>query len=165
MQTRHPGLLVPMALLAAVIGAFPASAIAAGQAAQSPVPALIPKPVSMKPGTGVFTLTPRTVIWTDRASESLGRRLAGWLEPATGIAIPVRVGASKSGGRIVLTRDPTLARLGAEGYRAEVSASGVIVSAPDAAGLFYGLQTIRQLLPPESSARRRSMASPGPCPR
>ena len=49
----------------------------------------------------------------------------------------------------MLTRDPTLARLGAEGYRAEVSASGVLVSAPEAAGLFYGLQTIRQLLPPQ----------------
>ena len=149
MQTRHPGIFVPMALLAAVLGAAPTSAIAAGQGAQPPGAAIVPRPVSMTPGTGVFTLTPRTVIWTDRASESLGRRLAGWLEPATGIAIPVRVGRSTSAGRIVLTRDPTLARLGAEGYRAEVSASGVLVSAPDAAGLFYGLQTIRQLLPPQ----------------
>ncbi len=40
--------------------------------------------------------------------------------------------------------------LPAEGYKLEVKAEGVRIAAPDAAGLFNGLQTLRQLVSPES---------------
>jgi hexosaminidase len=44
-----------------------------------------------------------------------------------------------------LVADPSL---GAEGYELKISPQGVVLSAPHPAGLFYGVQTLRQLLPP-----------------
>src|SRR5512136_1291771 len=82
-----------------------------GRAQQSARPiAIIPQPVSLKPLAGEFTLTPKTVIWTDRATEAVGRRLAAYLEPATGFSLGVRIGAAATGNRIVLALDRRLTR-------------------------------------------------------
>ena len=51
-------------------------------------------------------------------------------------------------GAIVLRQEPALAKtLGAEGYRLDVTPSGVVIRAASAAGVFYGMQSLRQLLP------------------
>jgi hexosaminidase len=50
---------------------------------------------------------------------------------------------------VVLRRDASLARLGAEGYALDVRPDGVTARAPAEAGLFYAVQTVRQLLPPD----------------
>ena len=134
-------------LLAGILLAHAPAARAAQDATH--VPAIIPQPVSVTPGAGRFTLTAETVIWTDRATASLGRQLAGYLEPATGFALTVRTGGAPSGRHIVLRRDTSLARLCPEGYRLDVSAERVLVRASAPAGVFYALQTIRQLLPPD----------------
>ncbi len=118
-------------------------------AAQEAEPAIIPRPVKLTPHAGRFLLTAKSVIWTDRADAALGRQLAAYLAPATSYAIAVRIGGTPSGSRIVLTRDKTLSRLGPEGYTLDVRAGRVTVRAPAAAGLFYGMQSIRQLLPAE----------------
>jgi hexosaminidase len=111
--------------------------------------AIVPQPVSLTPRSGRFRLTSRTAIWTDRASAGIGQQLARYLEPATGFTFHVRSEGAPPPGAIVLRRDPTLNRLGAEGYVLEVRAHGVTASAPEAAGLFYAVQTMRQLLPPQ----------------
>jgi hexosaminidase len=116
-------------------------------AAQQPAIAVVPRPGQVAPGAGVFTLAPGTVIWTDPATASLGRWLARALQPATGFALEVRTGGTVSGPRISLRRDTTLRRLGPEGYRLEVSPARVFIRAPEPAGVFYGIQTLRQLLP------------------
>jgi hexosaminidase len=112
-------------------------------------PALIPQPVSMTPRQGRFTLTRRTVIWTDRASEAIAHQLARYLEPATGLNLRVQVGGPLSPAAIVLRRDASLKKLGPEGYRLDVRPARIVARAPEAAGLFYAIQTMRQLLPPE----------------
>ena len=110
---------------------------------------VIPQPVKLTSRAGQFTLTPATVIWTDPPSAALGHQLARYLEPATGFTLRVQSRGSVPGRAIVLRRDRGLQRLGPEGYRLDVRPAGVVVRAPEAAGLFYALQTIRQLLPPE----------------
>ncbi len=110
--------------------------------------AIIPQPVSVVPQAGRFALTSRTVISTDQASAAVGRQLAQYLEPATGFALRIQTaGGAAPAGSIALRRDPALKRLGAEGYLLDVRAGRVLIRAPELAGLFYGVQTLRQLLP------------------
>ena len=83
--------------------------------------AVIPQPVSLTRAAGRFTLTPATVIWTDRASAHLGRQLALDLEPATGFPLDVQVGGTPGGRRIVLRRDTTLRPPEAKGWPGRIS--------------------------------------------
>jgi len=111
--------------------------------------AVIPRPQAVALGRGSFTLTARTTIWSDKADSAVARQFARALAPATGYDLPVRLGASGSGNRIVFrratVRDTTL---GAEGYRLDVRPGVVTVTTATPAGAFYATQTIRQLLPP-----------------
>jgi hexosaminidase len=50
---------------------------------------------------------------------------------------------------ILLKLDASLARLGDEGYTLEAERQRIEIRAPAPAGIFYGAQTLRQLLPPE----------------
>jgi hexosaminidase len=110
--------------------------------------AIVPRPDSLTVGRGRFVINANTVIYTDAASADIARRFAASLLPATGLAIPVRMGAAPATG-IVLQRNGRLTRLGDEGYELSVTARRVSIRAKERAGVFYGLQTIRQLLPPE----------------
>ena len=110
---------------------------------------VIPHPARVTDRTGEFQITARTVIWTDRASASVGRQLALYLEPATGFTLRVATGGAVPPRAITLRQDASLKRLGAEGYSLEIRPGSVVARAPGNAGLFYAVQTIRQLLPPE----------------
>lgn len=109
--------------------------------------AIIPRPVKSTPGSGAFAVTPETVIWTDAASAAIGHQLARYLEPATGFVLRVRTGGTAPARSIALHRDRSLTRLGVEGYLLDVQPSGVVARAPEPAGVFYAVQTMRQLLP------------------
>jgi hexosaminidase len=117
--------------------------------ADPPIVSIVPVPESLTVGTGQFTLTAATTIWADAASADVARRFAAWIAPATGLTLPVRVGGTPTGRAIVLRRDARLTRLGAEGYELAVTSRQVTIRARERAGVFYGLQTVRQLLPPE----------------
>lgn len=110
---------------------------------------VIPRPASLTPKSGHFTLTPRTTIWATRGTAALGRQLASYLEPATGFDLTVKTAGSPTGNRIVLRLDETLTRLGDEGYILDVSPGIVSIRAPKPAGVFYGMQSLRQILPVE----------------
>ena len=116
--------------------------------AQDTTLSVIPKPVQMTRTAAAFTLTPGTAITTDPSTYDIGIQLADWLQPATGYRLAV-VGAAGSGGQVISLRlDPTLARLGDEGYRLTVTRSRITIRAYRQAGAFYAVETLRQLLPP-----------------
>ncbi len=110
---------------------------------------IIPRPVTLTTRTGHFTLTPRTTIWATRGAESLGRQLANYLEPATGFDFTVRTTGAPTGNRIVLRLDPALTKLGDEGYTLDIAPGVVSIRASKPAGVFYGIQSLRQILPVE----------------
>jgi hexosaminidase len=71
------------------------------------------------------------------------------LAPATGFDLPVRLGPAPAGEHIALRQQPSLSgTLGLEGYRLDVTPDAVTIRGAAPAGVFYGLQTLRQLLPP-----------------
>ena len=124
-----------------------APSVAAAQANEIPV---IPRPVSVKSSKGVFRLTARTVIVTDRADSAVAQRLAFALAPATGFALPVRLGTTSTLNRIVFRRAASRdTSFGDEGYRLDVKPGVVTITSAKPAGAFYATQSLRQLLPPE----------------
>ncbi len=50
---------------------------------------------------------------------------------------------------VLLTTKNAPAALGPEGYMLDAAAGGVTIAASDGPGLFYGTQTLLQLLPPQ----------------
>ena len=150
MRQRFATLALAAVAAAAAAALRAAPALAQQPAADAATYPVIPRPVSLTPAAGRFTLDASTVIWTDRATAPVGRMLARFLEPATGLDIPVRTGAGTGAGRITIQRDPALAAtLGPEGYRLEVRPGRVSIRAAEPAGAFYGVQSLRQLLPPQ----------------
>lgn len=153
------GLLGALLLLAAGLSSTGATTAAAASRAPRPLGRIVPAPASVAPGGSPYTITSTTAIRVDAATGAEGRRIAGYLadllRPSTGYALPVR--ANGSGGiRLRLSGD---ARLGEEGYRLESGRGAVTVTAHRAAGLFHGVQTLRQLLPASVEKRTRQ---PGP---
>jgi hexosaminidase len=115
-------------------------------------PAIVPEPQKLEQLDGVFKLEPTTRIVTDSASGQTGEFLSQRLHAATGYSLKVDEtfsGTTSTKGRIILTTKDAKASLGEEGYELLVSPDSVVVRAPQQAGLFYGVQTFLQLLPPE----------------
>jgi hexosaminidase len=132
----------PMALiLPAVLITCPASA--ADPAALVPLPA----EVHWKPGC--FPMAWR--IECDEGSKTTAEQLAEMLHPATGNMCTVgSLGATPDNvPKIVLKEDGALASAGKEAYRLNVTPTRVTISGASPAGVFYGAQTFRQLLPPQ----------------
>ena len=73
-------------------------------------PAVIPLPTKMTVASGIFTVTARTAIVTDRASHTLGRQLARMLEPATGYELAVVTGPAPRPNAIVLRQVASLTK-------------------------------------------------------
>ncbi len=126
---------------------------------------LVPLPVSVVSAGGTFELTSEANIYVEPATAemmAIGQYLAARLRPATGYAIPVVAASAATpscAGSLYLTTaggDPTL---GNEGYELTVAPGQVRLSAYQPAGVFFGVQTIRQLLP---AAIESSTAESGP---
>ncbi len=106
---------------------------------------VIPQPVSMQVNRGQFVLSADTVIVADAELQDKAGQLADALRPATGFPFTIQTAAA--GNAIRLKLDASLERLGKEGYRLTVKPDGIAIDAPAKAGVFYGIQTLRQLLP------------------
>jgi len=127
----------------------------AGPIVSSTAIRIVPAPGSMATNAGApFTLTAGTAIVVDGGNAEVARTgelLAAILRPSTGFPIPVSTGGGlPDTSRIVLRLAPGggLASLGAEGYELRVTRDSIRLAASQPAGLFRGIQTLRQLLPP-----------------
>jgi hexosaminidase len=110
---------------------------------------ILPLPAEIEEHPGEFRLTPATVIQADGPNRQNADILQRLLAGATGFPLPVRAAEGAAENAIRLRLDPGLASLGDEGYRLEVKAEGVSLEAPTTTGIFYGIQSLRQLLPAE----------------
>jgi hexosaminidase len=133
---------------------LPLALISAPAQASSPAVALgsvLPAPAEVRPGGSPFSLTADTVIEAPTAARTVADRLAEALRPATGYRLPVLDHAPRGASRIALVLTPGQA---SEGYRLGVRQSSVTIRATSGAGLFNGVQTLRQLLPAAIDATR-----------
>jgi hexosaminidase len=98
--------------------------------------ALVPRPVSLQHGVGTLTLPPDLSIDAPPAWAAIARRL---LTPGTGLDLVPNQDAMFS-----IVEDASLPR---EAYRLAVTERGVRIAAASDAGVNWGVQTLRQLLP------------------
>ncbi len=116
-------------------------------------PRIVPVPASLVLGAGApFELTRATVISVDDNPEAraVAESFAALFRPPTGFPVTiVAAGSDTAAGSIRLSIGAERGALGEEGYELVVTSSGMRLTANRPAGLFRGLQTVRQLLPPE----------------
>ena len=109
---------------------------------------VIPKPKEVKINDGMYLINKDTRIVADISNEevnAVAAFLSGLLQPSTGFALEVENGKPAKNA-INLVIDPSVK--GNEGaYKLVSDKNGVTISASDAVGLYYGAQTLRQLLP------------------
>jgi hexosaminidase len=134
--------------------------IAAQAIAAEPEPAaIIPRPKKVEWEKGRFELSSATqIIYSNDAAKDEAEMLASFLRPATGLPLsvaPLKAGANLPNS-ILLELHPGLeSSLGNERYILVVIRNGICITAATPAALFYGGQTLRQLLPPAIYAKTK----------
>ncbi len=103
---------------------------------------LTPAPANMTVGTGVFRIPAGMKITAQGLTPEMQSEVTKFISDfnkSTGLGI----GEGKNG-RMTVRLNKEIA---AEGYNLDVTAKGIVLEASSPAGLFYGLQTIKKILP------------------
>lgn len=113
--------------------------------------ALIPLPQSLSWDKGEpFKLSSTTTIIIPKNEElhRIASQFSRQVATATGFPLAVKEGTGTTAGSIhfSLSSDKSIPK---EGYRLKVTASNITLAAAEPAGIFYGIQTLLQLLPKE----------------
>lgn len=121
----------------------------------TPKIAIIPQPVYLKQGLGYFKLPENISVHTNNSAElqSIIAILGQRITPATGYQLSSKKGSGQASINLTIN-DSYESKLGNEGYQLNVTVSGVNISANKPAGLFYGVQTLIQLLPKEIESKQ-----------
>jgi hexosaminidase len=109
---------------------------------------LIPWPQRVETGAGTFSL-PRKLTIAVASNDSADRFAAELLRSEFEANGTVAARVIRGGrGNVVLTRSGAPPGSGDQGYRLRVAANGVRISAATSRGIFYGVQTLRQMIRP-----------------
>lgn len=113
---------------------------------------IIPVPAKIEKKSGKFVFKPTTqIVATTPEVQAVAKTFAADFKRATGLTL--RISPKLVAGAIQLKLDKRV-ETGDEGYELEVNSSRISIVAKKPAGLFYGLQTVRQLMPPSIYAKK-----------
>lgn len=117
--------------------------------------AILPEPVSLITSQGRFLLTENTIVYSRKELLNLSDYLRNFIYPATSFKLGIKSFDDKitnsNSINLILVDDKN--QLGSEGYSLDITPSGITISGIEPAGVFYGIQTLRQLLPPEIESK------------
>lgn len=120
---------------------------------------LIPKPLSVVQAGGSYTLPSTVTIAVAPGTPevyAVARQLGELLQHSAGSAVSIADGSAGSGAQVKLQLlqpgSDGRSQLGGEGYYLRIADDGIQIDALKPAGLFYAVQTLRQLLPPGPGA-------------
>lgn len=111
---------------------------------------IVPAPSSIRTSDEVFAITPATKIFVSGGGDEtlrIARFLSELLTTDSKAPIAVEGGNAPGDGHIRLMVGGAAGAGGAEAYELSITSAGVTLQASQPAGLFYGVQTLRQLLP------------------
>lgn len=117
---------------------------------------IIPEPVSMVEKNGSFILPQNMKISAPQSGDmqSVNNYLKQKLSRATGKVVIVSSNDKKAHIKLeLLSRADS--RIGNEGYILTSNANGIVIKANKPAGIFYGVQTLMQLLPAEIESKTK----------
>ena len=114
---------------------------------------IIPKPVSLETSNGRFLVDSNTKIAGAAELENEGVYLAEMLSYVANVNATFEAGAS---GDIKLKIDNSIEN--DEGYTVIVAYDGIVISGKTAKGVFYGIQTLRQLMPASIESENNQIA-------
>jgi len=125
---------------------------------QNTVINLIPQPVKLEQSAGFYLLTNTATIGYNHAdAQKIAEMLALKLNVPTGYSITAnQTKTANIQFNLNEVPDPQIA---SEGYTLNVDNKGVIISANQISGLYYGMQTLLQLLPKEIENKTVSAAT------
>ncbi|MFD9909205.1 beta-N-acetylhexosaminidase [Streptomyces sp. NPDC059063] len=153
-------------LLLVAAGTSSVAAAPGGQprpaAEPTPLGQVVPVPMKVDAAGPGFEITPKTRIrvGSGNAEERrVGEYLAGILRPSTGYRLPVTDRGGGDGIRLRISAEPENKALGNEGYRLISTRGSLTLTSWSGAGLFHGVQTLRQQLP---AAVEKKTTQPGP---
>jgi hexosaminidase len=112
--------------------------------------AIIPAPVSLVPMNGSFTFSKKSKIILsviNNETKLAADYLALLIKNPTGLSIPVEEGSKSISRSVFMSFDSSI--VNNEGYVLKITPEIIDIKAKSAVGMFYAVQTIRQLLPVE----------------
>ncbi|NOY96078.1 MAG: beta-N-acetylhexosaminidase [Chlorobi bacterium] len=114
--------------------------------------AIIPKPSNLQIKEGEFILGQENTLKFNASDENLSR-IAGFFNEYLELYYGFKLSENGKGKPISLSITTNDA-LGSEGYRLNVGQKGISISANKPAGVFYGIQTLKQLLPVTTDSKK-----------
>jgi hexosaminidase len=127
---------------------------------------LIPKPASIVPASGTFALSNATRIVLPNSDAELlllGQQLSDFIQQHTTLQVKVATQEGLSGNIHFHLQDDK--SFGEEGYELSITADAIDLKAAYATGLFYGIQTLQQIITAQRTTRNLPALSIADSPR
>jgi len=118
--------------------------------------AIIPQPVSLEKQSGSFILPEQLTIQVGKNAEvkKIGTQLAERIVMVTGYKVVLSENSDDQSNGISLALSPGKS-FPKEGYNLDVKTTNIVLEAAEPAGIFYGIQTLLQLLPKEIESKSK----------
>ncbi|RYF84340.1 MAG: beta-N-acetylhexosaminidase, partial [Chitinophagaceae bacterium] len=122
---------------------------------QQPTISLIPQPANLVAGNGAFVLPAGiSVAATDQKDViKIQQMLGTQLSAASGRPVQYATLGKNNPAHTISLEIVKAGSIEKEGYRLQVTAAGISLQASEPAGIFYGVQTLLQLLPKEIESK------------
>ncbi|GAB4050170.1 family 20 glycosylhydrolase [Spirosoma litoris] len=106
---------------------------------------IIPSPAKLTPGTGTLALSSSLPIYAEKGLESEAHFLSQKLKALTGKEFSISSGMGK--GITLKLGKVSVNGVAKEAYQLSIDGNGVSITGSDAAGVFYGVQSLLALIP------------------